>query len=170
MKCVAASRLTPVGWCGLAASTRGKHCDMATTTTHVDASPERVFAVLSDPRSYEYWVVGSKEIRHWDPDFPAVGTSFHHTFLIGPIPIRDRTTVLEVDPPRRLVLRARARATGIAHVTLDLEPTDGGTQVSITEVPVEGLAARLHNPFQKKLIQIRNVESLRRLKKLAEPG
>ena len=141
---------------------------MATTTAHVAASPERVFAVLSDPRSYEYWVVGSKEIRHWDPDFPATGTKFHHTFLIGPLPIRDTTSVLEVDPPRRLLLRARARPTGIAHVTLELEPQDGGTRVSITEVPVEGLAARLHNPLQDKLIRSRNVESLRRLKRLAE--
>ena len=141
---------------------------MATTTAHVAASPERVFAVLSDPRSYEYWVVGSKEIRHWDPDFPAKGTRFHHTFLIGPLPIRDSTSVLEVDPPRRLLLRARARPTGVAHVALDLEPRDGGTQVSITEWPVEGLAARLHNPLQDKLVQKRNVESLRRLKRLAE--
>ena len=141
---------------------------MATTTTHVAAPPERVFEVLSDPRSYEYWVVGSKDIRHWDPGFPAVGTSFHHTFLIGPLPIRDSTTVLEVDPPRRLLLRARARPTGIAHVALDLAPRDGGTAVSITEWPVEGLAARLHNRLQDKLIQVRNVESLRRLKRLAE--
>ncbi len=141
---------------------------MATTTSHFAATPERVFAVLSDPRSYEYWVVGSKEIRHWDPDFPAQGTSFHHTFLIGPLPVRDSTTVLAVDPPRRLMLRARARPTGIAHVTLDMVPRDGGTEVSISEVPVEGLAAKLHNPLQAKLIQLRNVESLRRLKRLAE--
>jgi uncharacterized protein YndB with AHSA1/START domain len=143
---------------------------MATTTTHVAAPPERVFAVLSDPRTYEYWVVGSKEIRHWDPDFPALGTSFHHTFLIGPVPIRDTTTVLAVDPPRRLLLRARARPSGIAHVALDLEAKDGGTEVSITEWPVEGIAAKLHNRVQDKLIQMRNVESLRRLKRLAEPG
>ena len=141
---------------------------MATTSTHVDAPPERVFAVLSDPRSYGYWVVGSKEIRHWDPDFPAKGTSFHHTFLIGPVSIRDSTTVLEVNPPRRLLLRARARPTGIAHVALDLEPSDGGTKVSISEWPVEGLPACLHNKLQDKLIELRNVESLRRLKRLAE--
>jgi uncharacterized protein YndB with AHSA1/START domain len=141
---------------------------MATTTSHFAATPERVFSVLSDPRSYEYWVVGSKEIRHWDDDFPAVGSSFHHTFLIGPMPVRDSTTVLEADPPRRLKLRARARPTGIAHVTLEMAAEDGGTEVSITEVPVEGIAARLHNPLQDKLIQVRNVESLRRLKRLAE--
>lgn len=131
---------------------------MATTTAQVAASPERVFAVLSDPRSYGYWVVGCKRIRHWDPGFPATGTRFHHTFLIGPLPIRDTTTVLEVEQPRRLLLRARARPTGIAHVALDLEARDGGTEVSITEWSVEGLAARLHNPLQDKLIRTRNVE------------
>lgn len=153
---------------GLAPPNAGNAHTMATTTSHFAATPERVFSVLSDPRSYEYWVVGSKEIRHWDSGFPALGTSFHHTFLIGPLPVRDSTTVLEVDPPRRLKLRARARPTGVAHVTLDLLPRDGGTEVSITEVPVEGVAARLHNPLQDKLIQSRNVESLRRLKRLAE--
>ena len=141
---------------------------MATTTAHVAASPERVFAVLSDPRSYEYWVVGCEAVRDWDADFPAEGARFHHTFRMGPLPIRDSTSILEIDPPRRLLLRARARPTGIAHVSLDLEARDGGTHVSISEWPVEGLAARLHNPLQDKLVQIRNVESLRRLKRLAE--
>lgn len=141
---------------------------MATTTDHFAVSPERVFEVLSDPRSYEYWVVGCKEIRHADPDFPAKGTSFHHTFMIGLLPVKDSTTVVAVEPGRRLKLRARARPTGIAHVTLDLVPRDGGTEVSITEVPLEGIAAKLHNPIQDKLIQKRNVESLRRLKRLAQ--
>lgn len=141
---------------------------MATTTTQVNASPETVFAVLSDPCSYEHWVVGSKDIRSWDPGFPAPGTSFHHTFMIGPVPVKDSTSVLELDPPRHILLRARARPTGIAHVALDLTPADGGTRVAITEWPVEGLPARLHNPLQDKLIQLRNVESLRRLKRLAE--
>lgn len=141
---------------------------MATTTVHVNASPDQVFAVLSDPRSYEYWVVGSKDIRGWDPDFPAPGSAFHHTFMIGPVPVKDSTTVLELDPPRHILLRARARPTGIAHVSVDLEPRVGGTHVAISEWPVEGLPARLHNPIQDKLIQMRNVESLRRLKRLAE--
>ena len=141
---------------------------MATTTLQVNASPERIFAVLSDPCAYEHWVVGAKDIRTWDPDFPAPGSAFHHTFMVGPVPIKDSTTVLELEPPRRILLRARARPTGIAHVALELTPQEGGTLVAISEWPVEGLAARLHNPLQDKLIQMRNVESLRRLKRLAE--
>lgn len=144
---------------------------MATTSIQVDAPPERVFALLADPRCYPEWVVGAKDVRFWDPAFPATGTEFHHTFLLGPLPIKDSTSVLESVPPRRLVLRARARPTGIAHVALDLRPLDGGgTEVVIWEKPVEGLPALLHNPLQDRLIKRRNDESLRRLKQLAERG
>lgn len=141
---------------------------MARTTLQVEATPERVFEILSDPRAYTHWVVGSKEVRRWDPAFPAAGTSFHHTFAVGPIRVRDHTTVLEVEAPRHLLLRARARPSGIAHVALDLSARDGGAQVVLTEWPVEGLAAKLHNPVQDGLIKLRNAESLRRLRRLAE--
>ncbi len=141
---------------------------MASTSTFVDAPPEAVWAVLADPPSYAEWVVGSKDIRRWDPEWPAVGAAFHHTFLIGPLPIKDSTTVLTSEPPHRLVLRARARPTGIAHVAMDLVPEDDGTRVQMREWPVEGPPARLHNPIQDWLIARRNDESLRRLKRLAE--
>jgi uncharacterized protein YndB with AHSA1/START domain len=141
---------------------------MATTTIRVDAPPERVWEVIADPRCYPDWVVGAKDVRHWDPEFPKPGTTFHHTFLLGPIPVKDSTSSLEADPPRRLVLRARARPTGIAHVSIELRPVDGGTQIVIWERPVEGLAAILHSTLQDRLIKHRNDESLRRLKRLAE--
>ena len=141
---------------------------MATTSIVVDAPPEAVWAVLADPRSYEDWVVGSKEIRRWDPEWPAVGATFHHTFMIGLLPLKDRTSVLESEPPRRLVLRARARPTGIAHVALSLTAEGDGTLVELAEWPVEGPPAALSNPLQDLLIKRRNDVALRRLKRLAE--
>jgi uncharacterized protein YndB with AHSA1/START domain len=142
---------------------------VATNSIHIDAPPERAFEVLSDARCYPEWVVGAKDVRFWDPEFPAPGTAFHHTFMLGPIPVKDSTSVLESDPPRRLRLRARARPTGVAHVTLELRPADGGgTDVVMHEKPVEGPPAWLHNPVQDWLIKRRNDESLRRLKRLAE--
>ena len=141
---------------------------MARTETTIDAPPEAVWAVLADPPRYGEWVVGSKEIRRWDPEWPATGSSFHHTFQVGPVPVKDTTTVLEQDPPRRLVLRARARPTGVAHVALTLTPEGEGTRVELAEWPVEGPPARLQNPVQDFLINRRNDEALRRLKRLAE--
>lgn len=141
---------------------------MARTTTYVDASPERIFEVLDDAWTYEFWVVGCQEIRTVDPEWPAVGSAFHHRVGLGPFTVADSTSIVERDPSRHLKLRARARPTGIAHVTVDLKPGGSGTEVVILEKPVEGPAAILHNPVQDLLIDRRNVESLRRLKWLAE--
>lgn len=141
---------------------------MAQNSTHVEAPPRAVWNVLADPDAYGEWVVGSKYIRDADAGWPAVGSKFHHTVGFGPIEIKDNTEVLESRPPERLVLRARARPSGIAHVVLDLKQAGAGTEIVMTEWPVEGLAKLVHNPLQDKLIHHRNVESLRRLKRLAE--
>ena len=46
---------------------------MAVNEAYLDASPEDIWDVLSDPYAYPRWVVGSKRIRGVDPDWPAVG-------------------------------------------------------------------------------------------------
>lgn len=141
---------------------------MARNTAHFDASPQQVWAVLADPDAYGDWVVGSKYIRDADPDWPAVGTKFHHTVGFGPLELKDNTEALESREPERLVLRARARPSGTANVILQLRPgASGGTDVVMEEYPVSGLAKIVHNPLQDKLIHHRNVESLRRLERLA---
>jgi hypothetical protein len=51
-------------------------------------------------------------------------------------------------------------------VIFRLEPAaDGGTDVSIEEFPVKGIAKAIDNPLQDGLIKLRNVETLRRLQK-----
>jgi len=141
---------------------------MASTTLHVAAPPERVFALLADAWTYEEWVVGCKAIRAVDDGWPAPGATFHHSVGVGPLTVRDTTTVLESEPPRRLVLRARARPAGVARVEFELAEYDGGTEIAIVEHPVSGPPALLHNPLQDWLIDRRNRESLERLKRLAE--
>lgn len=143
---------------------------MSRTTTRIDASPERVFEVLDDARTYEFWVVGCKDIRAVDAEWPAEGSAFHHAVGVGPFNLKDSTSILEREAPRRLKLRARARPAGIAHVLIELSPSGSGTDVVMSEAPVEGLPAKLHNPVQDYLIHRRNVETLRRLKWLAERG
>jgi len=141
---------------------------MARTTIQVSAPPERVFDVLADPFTYAQWVVGCKEIRRVDGDWPEPGATFHHSVGLGPITVKDSTSVVECEPQRRLVLRARARPTGVARVELELAARNGGTEVVITERPIEGPPATLHNPLQDWLIDRRNREGLARLKRLAE--
>jgi uncharacterized protein YndB with AHSA1/START domain len=143
---------------------------VATTEAQFSVPPQRVFAVLADPKSYADWVVGSHSIRDADPDWPAVGSRFHHRVGVGPLTVKDHTEVLEVDPPHRLVLRARARPLGTAKIELVLEPRDGGTHVTMTEVAGDPLSKLVINPLTDPLVHHRNVESLRRLQRISETG
>ena len=83
---------------------------MATNRKLIDAPPERVFEVLSDPDNYGFWVVGSSDIRDADAGFPARGSRFHHTQGVLGIGIKDSTRVLECDGARGGHGPARARA------------------------------------------------------------
>ncbi len=141
---------------------------MAVNDIHIDAPPERVFAVLADWRSYGDWVVGSRFIRGADPGFPAAGTRFHHQVGVGPLHLNDHTKVLEVDKPRKLILKAKARPLGTAVVDMTMEPEGTGTRVTMREDPGDTLTAFVFNPLTHLLVRGRNEESLDRLKRLAE--
>lgn len=141
---------------------------MGRTETFIAAPPERVFDVLADPESYGYWVVGSSHIRGADDDFPAVGSRFHHTVGFGPLKLDDHTEVLDAHPPYRLELKAKARPLGTARVVMLMQPRGGGTHVTMIEDAGDPLTALVFNPLTHLLVRGRNVESLRRLKELAE--
>ncbi len=143
---------------------------MARNRILINAPRDRVFGVLSNPRSYAHWVVGSKEVRAAEADWPAKGTKFHHTVGFGPVTIKDHTLVEEVDPPRRLVLRARSRPLGAARIVLYLESESGRTRVTMDEHPVGGLPMRLLAKVVDPLLHGRNTRALQRLKSLAEAG
>jgi uncharacterized protein YndB with AHSA1/START domain len=145
---------------------------MAENSITIDARPEDVFAVLLDPWTYERWVVGCDRVRAVDEDWPRPGSSFHHTVGVGPAKTDDRTTLVDVDPPRRLVLEAHAGPAGTARVTFLVEPDpedpDHSTRVTIDEEPVDGPAERLPAPITDAGLKLRNAETLRRLRKVVE--
>lgn len=141
---------------------------MAINEIHIDAPPERVFAVLADWRAYGEWVVGSDHMRGVDPGFPAAGTRLHHQVTLGPVKLNDHTTVVEVERPRKLTLRAKARPLGTAIVDLELRPEDGGTRVHMREDPGDTATAFVFNPLMHLLVRGRNREALGRLKRLVE--
>lgn len=129
---------------------------------------EAVWDALAEPAGYGYWVVGSKEIRAADPEWPAPGSKFHHTVGFGPFEVSDHTEALEATRPGLLRLRAKARPLGTARVTLELIGLDGGTLVRMTENP-DGLTSLLaFNPLVQLLTIGRNAESLARLEELAQ--
>jgi carbon monoxide dehydrogenase subunit G len=142
---------------------------MAHNEIHVDAAPTAVFDVLADPRSFARWVVGSKQIRAADPTWPAAGATFDHTVGVGPLTLDDATTARASDRPRRLELLVRARPFTQAVVTLQLHDEAGGTRIEMDEHAADRRSRLLFfNPLTEPLIRLRNAESLRRLKALAE--
>jgi uncharacterized protein YndB with AHSA1/START domain len=140
---------------------------MARNTIHVNAPPEAVWEVLADPRLYGNWVVGASTTRDVEGRWPEPGSRLHHTQMLL---IHDTTSVLESDPRRRLVLEARARPLVIARVDIRLEPESGGTFIVLDETAIGGLLGALPQALSDAPIHLRNHETVRRLKRLAELG
>jgi uncharacterized protein YndB with AHSA1/START domain len=124
-----------------------------------------VFAALADPETYPHWLVGARDIRSVDDDWPAPGTAFHHRVgLVGPLTVADLTKVIDIDEPHRLSLEVRARPLGRGRATFTLETTgaDGAaTDVELDEVPIGRLAPT--RPLVDPLTVLRNRKSLTQL-------
>jgi hypothetical protein len=113
-------------------------------------------------------VVGSSEIRDADPDWPAPGSKFDHSVGADPLLIKDHTEVIAARPPELIQLRANARPLPSADVTIKLEPEGNGTRVTMIEDPTNLLLRVAIGPLGHMAIRLRNAESLRRLRELAE--
>lgn len=140
---------------------------MSTNRRFIPAPPETVWGILAEPRTYAYWVVGSKRIRDADPNWPEPGSRFHHTVGVGPLTVDDHTESLAAVPLRRLVLKAKARPLGVAKVEIELEPQDGGTCVTMVENPTGIQSPLRYLPPLQALVWVRNEESLARIERLA---
>jgi uncharacterized protein YndB with AHSA1/START domain len=143
---------------------------MSVNETYVDAPPEAVFDILANPRSYAHWVVGASRTRKADAAWPEPGTKFHHTQGMFGIGLPDNTVALSASRPRRLVMEARIRPFAVNKVEMQLRPRGDGTSVRMIEYPTGGLAKLLPSPITDVMLHLRNIEALRRLRRLAEDG
>lgn len=142
---------------------------MARNRVHIDAPVETVWAVLCDPYRYPDWVVGAADVRDHDGAFPAPGSRFHHRVGLTPVALNDHTEVLEVDPPRRIALKAKARPLGTARIDIELAGQDGGTQVTMDERPGDLLTRLIAgNPLADAALCLRNAQALARLRRTVE--
>lgn len=142
---------------------------MARNTTFVDAPPERVFEVLADATGYARWVVGTHEVHDADGHWPAAGAAFgYKAGLPGLLTITDQTVVVESRPPEGLLLEVRARPLPSVRVRFELEPRGGGTEVTMVEDVSNPVLNVLAGPAFHAMTRIRNHETLRRLRSVAE--
>jgi uncharacterized protein YndB with AHSA1/START domain len=139
---------------------------MARNDTHVNASPSAVWDVLADPYAYPRWVVGTDRTLEAEATWPSPGSKFKVHIALG---YSDYTHCVEAEPERRIKLNVAGGPMGAALVEITLKGTpDGGTDVTIVEDPT-GIMKPLHYlPPAHWLIKVRNVESMRRFKRIVE--
>ncbi|HEY4341920.1 MAG TPA: SRPBCC family protein [Steroidobacteraceae bacterium] len=99
--------------------------------TYIRTSVEKLWSALLDPQfTQQYWF-GTQMISEWKP-----GAAWKLAFADGRI--ADSGEVLEIEPPRRLVLRwhnefrPELKAEGPARCMFELEPTGEIVKLTIT--------------------------------------
>jgi uncharacterized protein YndB with AHSA1/START domain len=142
-------------------------------TVRVSAeSPATVNAfwrLLADPYSWADWVAGTAAIRSADAHWPASGARLYHQFGPRPLAVRGHTTVVDVDPGRRIGLLASALPYGLVRIEITLNETADGTRIELCEEMIGGLGERVPRVAQA-IQRARNRRSLSRLSTLAERG
>lgn len=146
----------------------GHHRHVAIHNVLVRATPEQVWAVLTDGWAYEKWVVGTKEIRSVDEGWPTPGTSIHYSFGAGPLTLDDETTVRIAEPARRLELEIRAGKLGTARLSIQILPWGDDAVLVLDEHPLSGAGAEWHNLVVDSMLRFRNRRMLKALASLVE--
>lgn len=143
---------------------------MAINRVRSSLPPEQVFEHVTNPWEYPKWLLGASTMRDVDDDWPTVGSNFHHRVGFGPVKVNDRSQVLEIDPPRRLVLLVKATPLIQGKVTFSVEPDGtGGTLLTLEEGPALA-AANVLRPVLDPATHARNKKSLQQLADLMHPG
>lgn len=142
---------------------------MSVNVARMQCSPEAVFAVLADAWVFPTWVVGASRMREVDESWPAVGSRLHHSFGVWPLVIDDETTILEWDPPHRVVMQPAGWPLGEARVEIDVRSRGSDAcVVRIRESAVRGPGRLVPDAVTDALLRVRNRETLRRLAHIAE--
>jgi uncharacterized protein YndB with AHSA1/START domain len=132
------------------------------------ATRKQVWDQIADGWTYSQWVVGNSRMRAVAANWPAPGSTIHHSIGVWPLVIDDETVVEECEPERRLVLIAKGRPLGAARVTLRLSDTDTGCRIEMSEVPVSVPLKWLPERAALAFAWPRNRECTWRLAALAE--
>ena len=137
--------------------------------TWFDVAPDRIWAYIGDATTYPDWVVGAAESRRVEGDFPKAGATLHHTQFLPKVGLKDTSSVVSSDPPSELELEVRLRPFAVNGVRFILRSDGNGrTHVTMLEWPKYGFMNRIMGPLFVPALQVRNAETLRRLKNLSE--
>jgi carbon monoxide dehydrogenase subunit G len=116
------------------------------TTIDTRCSPQDVFTYMADVRNFAGWDPGVRRAALVQGESPGLGTAYNVEVRAGPGTITLRYEIVEWDPPRRLVLRAKTGTLrSIDEIRVD--PSDIGARVTYdADLTLRGVA-RLANPL-----------------------
>jgi uncharacterized protein YndB with AHSA1/START domain len=140
---------------------------------HVDAPPDRVFALAMDATRIPEWNPAVVETKEITGPLDRVGASYVATLKLGGRRLEGRWEVSTVEKPRLLVFTGSAPGGGRATATSTFEPADEGTDISIEvdyELPggfVGGVADKL---FVERAIERDVKHSVENFKAICEAG
>jgi uncharacterized protein YndB with AHSA1/START domain len=108
---------------------------VATAEIEVDASPDRVWAALTDPRQIKRYMFGSEVVTDWRPGSPIVWKGEYEGKRY-----KDKGQILEIQPARRLKLTHFSPMSGqddrpenYHTLVYELEERGAHTHVSLTQ-------------------------------------
>ena len=108
---------------------------VATAQCEIDAPPEKVWRALTDPQLIKKYMFGSEVRTDWKPGSPITwqGEFEGRKYM-------DKGEIIAVEPGRRLEITHFSPLTGqedrpenYHRVSYELQPTDGGTSLRLTQ-------------------------------------
>ncbi len=99
--------------------------------TFIRTTPEHLWSALTDPAFIKRYWFGMSVETDW-----TAGSPWRLLFADGRV--ADRGEIIEVDPPRRLVIKwhnewkPEMKAEGYSRCTMELEPVDGAVKLTVT--------------------------------------
>jgi uncharacterized protein YndB with AHSA1/START domain len=127
----------------------------------IEAPMTRVWEALITPTLIKRWFFGVDTVTDW-----SVGSPIVHRGEYQGRPYEDKGTILEIEPPHRLVHSHWSPVSGLPdepqsyqRVTWELTEDDGGTELMISEVNLPSEEARTTSEKSWRMV----LENLKRL-------
>jgi uncharacterized membrane protein len=140
-------------------------------TLHIDAPPDRVWALGTDPSRYPEWQAGLVEVRDISGPLDRVGSKYTAVYQVMGRRLEGTTEVTKLEPGKLIEERGSIVGGGPAVSTIRIEPLSGGTDMTFEldyELP-GGLIGDIANKlFMERAIERQIRHSNENFKALAE--
>ena len=102
------------------------------TTEKLTASPDKVWAVVSDPQTWNEWFTIHEKWMEEPPATITAGSTLTAKIMMLGMANKIEWTVDEVDAPTKLVLSGTGMANVKVQFAFEVSPADSGTELKIS--------------------------------------